>query len=359
MARQVRKKRVTIHEVLTLLLDENKDFPSLYLHQFSDLEGTDLEALQSIWPNVPTDRRVTLLADLEVLSKKETLVSFDNIARFMLKDPDPRVRMSAIRLLAETDDKLLAPVFIQLMNEDPDERVRAHAAEGLAVFVYRGELEEIPTDIFKRVEEQLLQVIQGNDTEWVRRVALGSIGFSGRKEVSELIREAYRRPESEWVASALLAMGRSADAKWAPEIIQMLRHPNPVVQVEAVRAAGELELQETRRILLGMIQEPTVETGVRREGIWSLSKIGGEDVREILEEMLEETEDDEEVELLEDALDNLSFTEDMELFGMFDFSDSDQLEALDEYFGLDLGNENAEDDEETGDGTNLQPPPSS
>jgi len=44
--------------------------------------------------------------------------------------------------------------------------------------------------------------------------------------------------------------------------------------------------------------------------IWSLSQIGGEDVRTYLENLLDQSEDEEQTEFLEEALDNLSFTED-------------------------------------------------
>ncbi len=44
--------------------------------------------------------------------------------------------------------------------------------------------------------------------------------------------------------------------------------------------------------------------------------VGGEDARETLEDLLENAEDDEEAEILEEALDNLSFTDDQHTFGI-------------------------------------------
>jgi hypothetical protein len=60
--------------------------------------------------------------------------------------------------------------------------------------------------------------------------------------------------------------------------------------------------------------------------IWSLSQIGGEDVRTYLESLLDATEDDEQAELIEDALDNLTFTEDMAKFDLLAFDPDDELE---------------------------------
>ena len=66
---------------------------------------------------------------------------------------------------------------------------------------------------------------------------------------------------------------------------------------------------------LGALEEEAQDSEIRAAIFWSLSKIGGEEVRETLETILEETEDEEEVEILEEALDNLSFTEDVGLYG--------------------------------------------
>jgi hypothetical protein len=57
--------------------------------------------------------------------------------------------------------------------------------------------------------------------------------------------------------------------------------------------------------------------------IWSLSQIGGEDVRTYLETLLDEANDDEMVELIEDALLNLDFTEDSEGFDLIAY-DADE-----------------------------------
>jgi hypothetical protein len=62
---------------------------------------------------------------------------------------------------------------------------------------------------------------------------------------------------------------------------------------------------------------------VQLAAIWSLSQIGGGGVRPLLERLFEETEDEEIGDLIEEALDNLSFTEDMASFDMLDI-DVDQ-----------------------------------
>jgi hypothetical protein len=97
-----------------------------------------------------------------------------------------------------------------------------------------------------------------------------------------------------------------------------------------------LELASARPILLDTLEDEE-DLELRRELIWSLSKIGGEGVRAKLEEILEAEEDDEEADFIEEAMDNLSFTEDMSQFDLFDLNPDMELreEDLDEEDGSD------------------------
>lgn len=335
MVSHPQKKNVSIQQVLTALLDDQNPFPPAYLRHFSDLEGKDLSALRSVWQQVSTIRRVNLLEDLEDLADADTLVDFEAIARLALTDPDPRARTVALRLLWEEEDPRLAKPFIEMMNQDADTNVRAAAASALGKLVYLGELEEIPEEVLHQVESALLNTAEGSDDDLVRRRALEALGFSGRKEVPALIRRAYDSTDADWRSSALFAMGRSADTSWEPEVKRMLRSPKANVQLEAVRAAGELGLESTRRILLDLLEEEAQDSEIRAAVIWSLSQVGGEEVRDTLEELMEESEDEEDLELLENALDNLTFTEDIGMHGLFDFAQlgqaNEEIEDIEAY----------------------------
>lgn len=328
MQNRPQKKNASIQQVLTALLDEQNVFPPAYLHHFSDLEGADLEAVRSVWLQTSSSRRYNLLEDLEELAETDTLVSFDALAKIALQDPEPRVRTIAIRLLWESEDPRLARNLIKILENDDNADVRATAASGLGSFVYQGELEELDEDVLHLIEDKLLQVINGTDVELVRRRALEAMGFSSRDEIPALIRKAYDSNDPDWVTSALFAMGRSADSHWEPQVKRMLNNPKVNIQLEAIRAAGELGLQSTRRILLDLLEEEAQDSDVRSAVFWSLSQIGGEEVRETLEKILEETEDDEEADILSDALDNLSFTEDAGLYSMFDMDRLGEANAL-------------------------------
>ncbi len=121
-------------------------------------------------------------------------------------------------------------------------------------------------------------------------------------------------------------MGRSGDDRWKKQVLSQLRSPNDDVRSEAIHAVGELELKAARPTLMDLINDEE-DIEIRRELILALSKIGGEGVRTKLEELLEIEEDDEEVEFIEEALDALTFIDEMGPFDLIDVDpDTDFLE---------------------------------
>lgn len=337
------KSDVSFALITKALLDNSQPFPPTYLHRFSDLSPADLISLEKVWKDILPDRRAALLEDLENLAEADTLVSFDELSKFVLNDSDPRVRQTALQILWESNEPNLIPKFIHMMERDENKFVRAAAASTLGQFIYLGELEEISKHWLDQVEGSLVKVYQSDEDSLVRRRALESLGFSSREDVAEFIRQAYNKEDPDWLGSALFAMGRSADAKWVPAVLDMLDHPNSEVQFQAVRALGELEDPEGRAPLLELMENGIEDDDVRMAAIWSLSKIGGEKVRELLEQLLDETEDEDEADLIEDAIENLYFTEGFDKFGMFDIDSPDQDE-LDSF--IDVEHDNPDDDPE-------------
>jgi HEAT repeat protein len=324
-------QKTSFQAVLDSLLDTKKDFPSRYLPYFSDIDPASLKLFLETWPRVQPTRKLILLDGLLSLLDSDTLVSFDDLGRALLTDPDHGVRWRAIRLLAECDDPKLIPAFINILKNDPDLEPRTEAATVLGEFVRLGELDELPEDKHHGTEDALL-AIATSDTEGppLKRRALESLGYSSRPEMETLIESAFKREDPEWQASALSAMGRSSDERWQEEVISALLNEDPRVSLAAVEAAGELSLAEARPILLKMLLEEEVDDDISGAAIWSLSQIGGEDVRVYLLNLLDQAEDDELVAFLEDALENLEFTEGLDQFDLMALETDDELDELDE-----------------------------
>jgi HEAT repeat protein len=319
---------IPFRKLIESLLDIETTFDPRYLYRLSDMDDDDLEILKDAWDQVPTWRRRALLEDIEELNSRDYLLSFSALATFALQDRDAIVRQLAVRTLWEYEEPALIPKLIDLLKHDEDDQVRASTAGALGPYVFLGEIDKLSVERCKEIEDVLLDVIASDQPALVRRNALESLGYSSREEVPALIEKAYRSQDEKWLASALFAMGRSANEKWIPLVIRELTNERPQVRTEAARAAGELEIRDAVDQLLEMIYDDDEST--RHASIWSLSQIGGEGVEEAFEALYDEIDDDEEIEFLESAVENLSFTDSLNVLPFFDLADFDDNDLTDD-----------------------------
>jgi len=154
------------------------------------------------------------------------------------------------------------------------------------------------------------------------------LGYSSCEEVIPLIQSAYEDDDPDWVVSSIFAMGRSNDDRWKKEVLSQLYAADEDIRLEAIRASGNLELSAARASLLDQLNDEE-DLDIRRDIIWSLSKIGGEGVRDRLDELFEMEDDDEEAEYIEEAMENLNFTEGAQ-FSLFDIDADEDNNGLQE-----------------------------
>lgn len=320
-------KETSFSSILSALASPGASFPVRHISRFSDLNEADLNAFINIWPQVPLSRKHTLLKKLYEQFEDDTLVSFEAVAYTLLSDPDTEVRIMALKLLEESIDPAVIPGVLNVLKTDPEIQARIHAVIVLEEFIRLGELEEISPEKLTQVEDALLKAAHDENAALARE-ALQALGISSRPEVPPLIESALNHKEPLWQAAALLAAGHSADAKWQEPVLAGILNEDSNIRMAAVQAAGELQLAPARKMLLDMLEEE-VDDDIFRTSIWSLSQIGGEDVRTYLETLLDDMEDDDAIAFIEEALDNLSFTEDMENFSMMAF-DPDDIEEYDD-----------------------------
>lgn len=316
-------KKAPFQQVLAALLDDDKNFPPRLLYRFSDLEGDELQALRDTWPEVSVRRRQAILEDLEEIGEADTVLSFEALYRLALQDSDPVVRRLSVRGLSDYEPTDLIGAYREMLHQDADSEVRAACASALGQFVYLGEIEEISQAELDAIVDDLLDVYKSNVAPLIRRRALEALGFSSHAEVAGMIESAYFSNRKDWVLSALVAMGRSASAHWEELVLQVLQQDDDDIRLEAARTAGELELTSSLELLKTLARD--ADDDVRQAAIWSLSQIGGPGVSDLLDELYEETDDDLELELIESAMDNLAFTEDIQLFSLLELDEDEEL----------------------------------
>jgi len=135
-----------------------------------------------------------------------------------------------------------------------------------------------------------------------------------------LIKQAYSSGQRSSLRAALRAMARSADSRWAELITPKLQDPEPDIRLEAVQAAGELDMREASDELVDLLED--VDDRIRKAAVWSLSQVGGSIAAAALEQ-LQETASDSEAELIQDALDNLAFEDEARELFTLNFNDED------------------------------------
>lgn len=315
--------RAALQKVINELADGGQKPSRRSLQEFSDLDPEALRSVMEEWPRIPLDRKRALLDGLRELCDEDTLVSFDDLARALLEDPEGQVRTRAIRLLDECEDPKLPDILVKLLVSDSDPDTRSEAAAALGRFVEGGELDKIPAETQRDVEDALLEKVNSDDVPAVRQRALESLGFSSRPEAVTLIESAFRRENPDWQASALFAMGRSFDERWEEHVLARMTDVNPVVRLAAVEAAGELRLAAARELLFKVLEDED-DDEISSAAIWSLSQVGGEDARVYLENLLDAAQDGADIEFIEEALDNLDFTDELGHFDLMTYDPDEQ-----------------------------------
>ncbi len=315
-------------EVLTALLDAEQILDPLNLYQLSDISPVDLADVQNIWTEIKLDRRRALLEDLEELTDTNHLLSFEPIFRLALKDEDEQVRFFAIRAIEVFDTDDLIPFFLSVLKEGESVSLRAVTASVLGKYVYRGELDKISKKIKKDIEDHLFEVLEKDNPLEIQRRALEAVSYSSREEVREHILNAYQSELDEWVASALFAMGRSFDHEYSELVFEKLQHTSPKVRLEAVRACGELTMEDAVPIIIDLLHDLPE---IREAAIWALSQIGGEDAGPAIHGLLDDEVNPDEEELIQQALERLDFLDEGINLAMFDLPSSDDEIIMDDY----------------------------
>jgi HEAT repeat protein len=319
--------KLSFQDVLTHLSDSSKDIPKSHLKHYSDLNPKSHKLFLAAWQNVPLPRKLILLDALIGYLEEDYVVSYEQVGRALLDDPDGDVRVRAIRLLTESDDPGHVGKLIDIFLTDTELAPRMEAAYMLGEFVLLGELDKVNPRQQRAMEDALISVIRGEDDSVLRKRALESLGFSSRPEVSALIEAAFERPDPAWVSSALRAMGRSQDERWVDSVVNMLVDEDPQIKFAAVEAAGQLNIESAAPILLQILDDEEEPEDVATACIWALSQIGGDDARTYLMALIDKTEDEELADFLEEALENLNFTEEFNKFELLTLDpDGDDVE---------------------------------
>lgn len=301
------------------------------LKGLSGLSTEQIERLKPIWTNLETSYRLLLMQMLIDGSQNDALLTYDEIGIMNLDAAEAEIRKTAIEMLVYTQSLSLMQMLLNMARNDKSLEVRIAAVSELGRFVLLGEYLEIPEDSATEIQDTLLEIymIEENDLN-LRRFALESLSNATRDEIIPLIEDAYHSGNALFQISAVTAMGNSCDSRWEQNILQELANEDTDIRLEAIRAAGAIQLEKSVPHIIEIFGDDELDTEERDRVVWSLGEIGGDEALNVLNILLEQAKnnDDEDFELfVEEAISNAEMAGDL---AMLDFSDYDDID-LDGY----------------------------
>lgn len=276
------------------------------LYRLSDMTPPDFDAFIASWPRWSAKRRSVVSRHMADICEENYVVDFAPVFRFMLADEEPAVRLAALDGLWDSSNLAVVDPIIALMEKDAETQVRAAAAATLGHYVLMGEWGQIAERVAARIVAALLaQFARDDQPAAVRRAVLESLGNAAHPAVPGLIDSSYERGDDSMRISAVFAMGRTADRRWLPIILDELRSADFDMRLEAVRAAGNLGFSDPVDQLVELLYEDDLE--IQLAAIAALGQIGSEAAYEALQELADDPDAEDLYEAIEEAMEEIEW----------------------------------------------------
>ncbi|MBX3066023.1 MAG: HEAT repeat domain-containing protein [Anaerolineae bacterium] len=299
-----------IEHALEILLDPDAPLTAKAIYNLSDLSGEDKDRLYREWGTIPLERRRKLMSRITEISETNFEMDFSTLTRLALTDLDAELREIAIESAWSDESPEMLRQLMPMASIDMSIAVRAAAVGALGRFIELGEHAKFDKQLARQAENLAIRIYKDEkiDTE-IRRRALEAISHCSRSEVPDMIEDAYNSRDIRMRASAVFAMGQSADERWEEIVLKEMRNRDALMRFEAARASGELAIEAAVPILTKMLDEDDRE--VMEMAIWSLGEIGGAEAQRLLHELSDRIEsegDDDLIEAIEEALASASLS---------------------------------------------------
>jgi HEAT repeat protein len=306
-------------------LEEAEPVPLPLLYRLSDMTTQDFDAFEASWPQWPTKRRRVVARHMADICEENYVVDFAPAFRYLLADDDPAVRLAALDGLWDSSNLAVVDTIITLMKNDADTQVRAASAATLGHYVLMGEWGQINERVAARIVDALLaQFTREGEASAVRRAVLESLGNAAHPAIPDLIDRSYDSGDDSMRISAVFAMGRTADRRWMPIILDELRNPDMEMRLEAVRAAGNLGFSDPVDQLVDLLYDDDLE--IHLATIAALGQIGSESASEALQELADNPDAENLLDAIEEAMEEVDWLGGEIDLNLFEWDeDDDQL----------------------------------
>jgi HEAT repeat protein len=302
--RQTEAEQADFARALQSVADEGP-LPQAEIDALSMLEGADLDRFHEVWSRLPAGARARLIRGLQGAAEQRLRLDFSAVNRLAVDDADDQVRLAAVQAALEDTSRALLEKLLELVRSDPSVEVRRAAAEDLARFTLRAELEDLDGQTAAELRARLREVVRDeSQVPAVRASALAALGYFSDAQTAEALGAGFSDPMLR--LGAIRGMGRSADPRWTDRLMPVLGSDDVEMRLEAAHALGEIEDERAVTPLVEAVDDPDID--VRLAALKALGHIGGEEAREALL-YAAESPDDQIRETAEHALEELEAAE--------------------------------------------------
>jgi len=263
-----------------------------------------------VWNKMDVPSRQILLQMLVDVNETHYEFDYEFIGRIALNDTSSTVRRSAIELLSDYETGSLVTVLLKRLDIEQDIDVVAEIIRAFGRYIQKGEVNEFSQSHMQQACEYVDQLLKDENLDIrLKAPAIEALAHSHLYEMTPFIKQAYTQDTYPTLKlSAIVAMGNTCDEQWNAIILRELENDDVDIRIAATRATGMLELREAIPLIKQMLVEPNREQ--QEIAIEVLGEIGGDEALEILTaaaEIAEDHEDEEMLELINDAVTNISF----------------------------------------------------
>jgi len=236
--------------------------------------------------------------------------------REILKDPDPRNRAEAARVIGEIGTAQSIDLLLEALRDNhPDVQIRA--TDALVNFYLPGYIQSglagrlksvgraIPwrspsendqvvepyVQVRPEVIEELGKIARGGSSMASRANAARAVGIlRGRAAIADLL-EAMKSKDSNVIYESLIAIQKIQDRSTAPRIRYLLNDFDERVQIAAVEATGLLRAEESAGDLVQLFGR-TSKPRVRKAALLALARIPDPNSRALFQRHLDDRDED-------------------------------------------------------------------
>ncbi len=231
-------------------------FPDRYnLHCLAELEGPEKDELATFWLLIPTRRRSFTARCCLEMSRNTPALQFNSFFRYLLADPEPLVRKTALEGLGIDVNLGVISEILSLLIAETNLTVRKAAVRTIGQFLLTSELQSWSNEVKRDLLLPLLQILESSQEPLeLQCCAIESIGFSSDVDARYALEHSFVSEIDDIRVSTLKAMGKSSDQNWESYVLEAFDDLTLKVKIAALRAAGELQLKSFLDICLTIIE---------------------------------------------------------------------------------------------------------